>query len=324
MNSRALLRSSASRRLLRPVADLIDQRIERQVRSAIRRAASTAAGGADTERLVREVDLLRRRQLTFDLLLGPHGRRNSRVLAEAPLERLYGEVAALAGDRDAAERNVAAAYRLLVALESLGVGRIAGGTMNICGKLGTIPLLDPPNDEILEIGTLYGMFSAGLLRMMERDGRSPSLTIVDPFAGLQLQPGTSQPPDPTGAPVDEKAVRTNLSLAGPAGAAARIRQGYSEDPDTRAAVSDRAYGVIIVDGDHSAEGVAQDLQWAETIAAPGAVVVLDDYGDSQWPGVKEALDDRLKGETRFTFLGKAAHSAYLRASSESLIPQTGK
>ncbi|MCZ9345843.1 class I SAM-dependent methyltransferase, partial [Streptomyces sp. TRM76130] len=157
-------------------------------------------------------------------------------------------------------------------------------------------------------------FSAGLIRMLERDGRSPSLTIVDPFAGVQLQPGADQRPDPTGAPVDERAVRTNLALAGPAGAAARIQRGFSEDPGTRAAVSDRRYGVIVVDGDHSAEGVAQDLRWAEEIAAPRAVVVLDDYGDPHWPGIKEALDGHLRGETRFTYLGKAAHSAFLRAS----------
>ncbi|MEV5883974.1 class I SAM-dependent methyltransferase [Streptomyces sp. NPDC052020] len=314
-NSRSLLRSSVSRRLLRPVADLIDQRIERRVRSAVARTTALRSPDApDTERLARDVELLRRRQLTFELLLGPRGRGISRMVAEAPLDRLHAEVAALAGDREAAVRNVAAAFRLLVALESLGVGRIAGGTMNICGKLGTIPLLDPPNDEILEIGTLYGMFSAGLVRMMERDGRSPSLTIVDPFAGVQLQPGTAQRPDPTGAPVDEHAVRTNLALAGPAGAAARVQRGFSEDPATRAAVSDRAYGVIVVDGDHSERGVAQDLQWAEEIAAPGAVVVLDDYGDPNWPGIKQALDTHLTGETRFTYLGKAAHSAYLRAA----------
>ncbi|GAA3990249.1 class I SAM-dependent methyltransferase [Streptomyces marokkonensis] len=315
MNSRSMLRSSVSRRLLRPVADLIDQRIERQVRSATRRTGTQGpTGRPDTEQLVRDVEMLKRRQLTFDLLCGPRGRGISRMVAEAPLERLYTEVAALSGDRDAAVRNVTAAFRLLVALESLGVGRIAGGTMNICGKLGTIPLLDPPNDEILEIGTLYGMFSAGLVRMMERDGRSPGLTIVDPFAGVQLQPGTDQRADPTGAPVDEHAVRTNLGLAGPAGAAARIQQGFSEDPETRAAVSDRRYGVIVVDGDHSAKGVAQDLEWVEEIAAPGAIVVLDDFGDPHWPGIKEALDDHLKGETRLTYLGKAAHSAYLRAS----------
>ncbi|MEV8122956.1 class I SAM-dependent methyltransferase [Streptomyces sp. NPDC085944] len=315
MNSRSLLHSSVSRRLLRPVADLIDQRIERQVRSAVRRTGVRATPAAqDTERLVREVEVLRQRQLTFELLLGPGGRGISRMVGEASLEHLHAEVAALSGDRGAAERNVAAAFRLLVALESLGVGRIAGGTMNICGKLGTIPLLDPPNDEILEIGTLYGMFSAGLVRMMERDGRSPSLTIVDPFAGVQLQPGSDQRADPTGSPVDERAVRTNLALAGPAGAAARIRHGFSEDPETRAAVSDRGYGVIVVDGDHSAKGVAQDLEWAEEIAAPGAIVVLDDYDDPSWPGIKDALDEHLKGKTRFTFLGRAARSAFLRAA----------
>ncbi|MFE1016130.1 class I SAM-dependent methyltransferase [Streptomyces sp. NPDC058794] len=298
MNSRPLLRNPVSRRLLRPVADLVDQRIDRRVEQQVRSAVREASA----------------HRLSNELLLGSPGRGLSRVVADGPLKRLHAEVAALAGDRDAAVRNVATAYRLLVALESLGVGRVAGGTMNICGKLGTIPLLDPPNNEVLEIGTLYGMFSAGLVRMMERAGRSPSLTIVDPFAGVQLQPGTNPRPDPTGTPVDEQAVRTNLALAGPAGAAARVRRGYSEDPETRAAVSDRAYGVIVVDGDHSAKGVGRDLEWAEEIAAPGAVVVLDDFGDPAWPGIKEALDEHLKGGTRFTFLGKAAHSAFLRAS----------
>ncbi|MGV9648488.1 class I SAM-dependent methyltransferase [Streptomyces sp. NPDC003554] len=309
MNSRSLLRSSASRRLFRPVAELLDKRIERQVRSAVARSQS------ENEELKRDIQVLRQHQYTFDLLVGPGARGISRIVVPGAMGRLQDEVATLGGDdRKAAERNLAAAFRLLVALESLGVGRIAGGTMNICGKLGSIPLLDPPNDEILEIGTLYGMFSAGLIRMLERDGRSPRLTIVDPFAGVQLQPGTEHRADPTGTPVDEHAVRTNLALAGTAGVNARIQQGFSEDPDTRAVVSDRRYGVIIVDGDHSAEGVAKDLEWAEEIAAPGGIVVLDDYRDPNWPGIKEALDKHLAGDTRFTYLGKAARSAFLRAS----------
>ncbi|MFD0316901.1 class I SAM-dependent methyltransferase [Streptomyces flavalbus] len=308
MKSRSLLTSSASRRLLRPVADLIDQRIDRRLRSA------AADNSAQLERLREAVERARSHQLAVDMLIGPGGRGLSRTVYQGPLERLHTELTELTGDRESAVRGVATAYRLLIALESLGVGRIAGGTMNICGKLAAIPLLDPPNDEILEIGTLYGMFSAGLVRMMERDGRSPSVTIVDPFAGIQLQPGTDRRPDPTGAPVDEHAVRTNLALAGPAGAAARIQRGFSEDPDTRAAVSDRAYGVIIIDGDHSLEGVLADLQWAEEIAAPSAVIVLDDFGDAKWPGVKDAVDKHLALDTRFTYLGKCAHSAFLRAA----------
>jgi hypothetical protein len=48
--------------------------------------------------------------------------------------------------------------------------------------------------------------------------------------------------------------------------------GFSNDPEVRTAVSDREYGVIVIDGDHSEEGVREDLEWAETIAASGAIV----------------------------------------------------
>jgi hypothetical protein len=278
--------------MLRPIADLVDQRIERRIR---------------------RMEKAQHRQRPVELLFDGTGRGVSRLPAEVHLNRLIDELTRVSGDRKAAERNVGQSFRLLIALEALGVGRIAGGTMNICGKLSAVPLLDPPNDEILEIGTLYGLFGAAIIRMMERAGRDPRLTIVDPLAGLQLQPGTVEGADPTGTPVRGPAVRTNLALAGPAGTETRIHQGFSEDPDIRAKVSDRSYGVIIVDGDHSAPGVAADLEWAEQIAAPGAIVVLDDFGHPKWPGIKEAFTKHMAGNTRFTFLGQVANSGYLRA-----------
>ena len=64
MNSRSLLTSSASRRLLRPVADLVDRRIERRLRAV---AAAEAAG---REQLREVAETVRRQQLTLDLLLG--------------------------------------------------------------------------------------------------------------------------------------------------------------------------------------------------------------------------------------------------------------
>ena len=226
---------------------------------------------------------------------------------------LTNEVATLTGDPEAAKRNVSAAFRVLVAFESIGVGRVAGGTMNICGKLATIPILDAPNDDVLEIGTLYGLFAAALLRMLERAGRDPNLTVVDPLVGIQLQPGTTERPDASGTPVRTEAVRTNLALAGAAGTASRVIRGYSTDPVVRAEVSDRQYGVIVVDGDHSRDGVAADLEWVEQLAAPGGIVVLDDYGDAKWPGVQAALDEHLRTDSRLELLGRVATSGYLRA-----------
>ncbi|RZB15946.1 class I SAM-dependent methyltransferase [Streptomyces sp. F001] len=303
---RALLTSKAARRALRPIADLIDQRIERQVRRAVGQASHDASQ--------QELKRLRARQRPLELFFDGTGRGASRLPSAPHLHRTIKELTDVTGDADGAERTVAQAFRLLIAMEALGVGRIAGGTMNICGKLSAVPLLDPPNDDILEIGTLYGMFGAALIRMMERAGRDPRLTIVDPLAGTQLQPGATMGKDASGTPVREAAVRTNLALVGAPGAGARIQQGFSEDPEVRALVSDRSYGVIIVDGDHSAEGVAKDLEWAEQIVAPGGIVVLDDFGHPKWPGIKEAFEKHMTTDTRLEFLGQVAHSGYLRAS----------
>ena len=60
-------------------------------------------------------------------------------------------------------------------------------------------------------------------------GHEPHLTIVDPLAGAQLQPGAApQGADPTGTPVREDVVRANLALGGVGSVIdARIQQGFS-------------------------------------------------------------------------------------------------
>lgn len=301
----AILTTPFAKRPLRSLNDLIDRRVE----DALGRSRP-----AGTQDLKIEVEELRAKVRSLQLLLGGAGRGMARMPSPADLGKLEREIAAVTGDAEGAKRNAQCAFRLLVALESLGVGRIAGGTMNICGKLAAVPLLDVPNEDVLEIGTLYGLFAAGLLRMLERAGRAPQLTVVDPLIGTQHQTGATLQADASGTPVDVKAVRTNLSLVGAAGAAARIEIGYSTDPAVRAAVSDRAYGVVVIDGDHSYEGVLADLDWAEEIVAPGGLVVLDDYGDRKWAGVQRALDEHVTGNTRFTLLGRVATSGYVRAN----------
>ncbi|GGT22762.1 hypothetical protein GCM10010271_27830 [Streptomyces kurssanovii] len=297
-----ILRNRLTKRALRPALTLLDRRVRRGVQP-------------DLDTLRREVAEMRRQQYAVGLLLDGTGRGAHRIPPAAEIDRLVREVGDVSDRGEHARRSVVVAFRTVVALEALGVGRLAGSTSNICGKLATVPLLSPPNGSILEIGTLYGLFASALVRMVHRAGIEPDLTIVDPLAGSQLQPGTSQPADPTGTPVREDVVRANLALGGSRSALeARIQQGFSSDPAVREAVSDREYGVIVVDGDHSMEGVAADLEWVEKIIAPGGIVVLDDYGDQAWPGVQEALDKHLAGGTsRLRMLGRVSTSAFLRA-----------
>ncbi|MFI6700166.1 class I SAM-dependent methyltransferase [Streptomyces sp. NPDC050509] len=301
----SLLSNRLTKRILRPAAALVDRRIGR----------STGPLRSDLDTLRREITELRGQSYAFSLLFDKTGRNGSRVPTPGQIETLVRQIAQVTGESPThARRNVTVAFRQVIALETLALGRLAGSTSNVCGKLATVPLLDPPNRDVLEIGTLYGLFSASLARMLHRAGTEPRLTIVDPLAGSQLQPGTKQAADPTGTPVRMDVVRANLALGGRPGAEARVQQGFSGDPEVREAVSDRKYGVIIVDGDHSAEGVLADLEWAEEIVAPGGIVVLDDYGDAHWQGVQQATEKHLAGgDSRLEMLGQVSTSAFLRA-----------
>ncbi|WP_434590625.1 class I SAM-dependent methyltransferase [Streptomyces sp. A5-4] len=303
----SLLSNRLTKWALRPVAALVDQRIVR----------TTSGLRGDLEATRKDLAELRRKQYGLGMLLDRTGRGQHRMPTPDQIDALVREVGAVTDAGERARRNVTVAYRNVVALEALGVGRMAGGTSNVCGKLATVPLLAPRDGEaldVLEIGTLHGLFAAALMRMLHRTGIEARLTIVDPLAGTQLQPGTTDYEEPTGTPVREDVVRANLALGGGrSGVEARIRQGFSGDPEVRSEISDRRYGVIVVDGDHSFEGVLADLEWAERIAAPGGIVVLDDYGDGRWPGVKDAFEKHAAGGSRLTMVGRVATSAFLRA-----------
>ncbi|MBT0772485.1 class I SAM-dependent methyltransferase [Kineosporia sp. J2-2] len=316
-------------RALQPVLTVLDRRIERLARKRARQVLneSTEVFDLRTEVLQLRTELEKMRNqvrapgYAVDLLLGSQGRRSTRLISEERLRELAAQVARASSAPDAYGR-VVQAYRTLFELELRGVGRLAGGAPNILGKLATTPLLSPPNGEILEIGTLFGLFSGGMARQISRIGLNYQLTIIDPLADVQLQV-TELKADTSGSPVTETVVRENLSLAGVDPKRMRLVKGFSEDPQVQAAVSDRQYGVIVIDGDHSATGVANDLRFAEKVAAPGGIVVLDDYGDRNWPGVQDATDNHLTGETRFDLVGVVATSAFLRAQPVSTVTIPG-
>lgn len=52
--------------------------------------------------------------------------------------------------------------------------------------------------------------------------------------------------------------------------------------------------MIFIDGDHSYEGCMQDIENYSPILNSGGFLVVDDYSDTQWSGVKKAVDEFIK------------------------------
>lgn len=301
------------------------QRARRRGKALVRGSRQkTAKLESQVSELQARLDELERRfnrwaPLTYSagLLLARGARLGERVVGPVGFDNLVSQVAEVSGtDPAAARRDLQMAYRSMILAEARSVGRIAGSTLNILGKLVTPRLLGPPNGRILEIGTLFGVFGGALVHELARTGGDVELTVIDPLEGIQLQSGQGSNIDVSGTPVSEPVVYRNLEAAGLREPQFRIIRGFSTDPEVRKQASDRTYGVIIVDGDHSEAGVAADLEWVDEFVEPGTVVVLDDYGDSRWPGVQAATDKHVAGSKRLRRVGVVSTSAYLIAQPD--------
>lgn len=53
------------------------------------------------------------------------------------------------------------------------------------------------------------------------------------------------------------------------------------------------FDFIFIDGDHRAHMVDHDIQLARRIATKNAIIAGHDYSHSDWPGVKEVVDQRF-------------------------------
>ncbi|MET9429947.1 MULTISPECIES: class I SAM-dependent methyltransferase [unclassified Streptomyces] len=267
----SLLSNRLAKRVLKPAFALVEQRLER----------ATTALQSDLDALHHEVADLRRQSYGLGLLLDRAGRDGDRMPTATQVDTLVREVGAVTGERgERVRHDITVAYRHLVALEALGAGGLGGSVSDVCGRLAAVPLLAPPNGEVLEIGTRHGLFAAALRRMLQRGGLDARLTVVDPLDG---------------SPAREDVVRGNLALGGgrPADDAARLVRGSFAEACVRDAVGDRRYGVIVVDGGH-------DLAAVRELAAPGAVVVTTAGGPPRPAGL--------------TGLGRVADSVYCRAA----------
>ena len=136
--------------------------------------------------------------------------------------------------------------------------------------------------QVLEVGSAYGYSAV----VMARAGAD--VTAVDDHHGGTWLGDT--------LPV----MQSNLAAYGVAGRV-EIMRGASQRVLPALGGEEARFGLVFVDGDHSAETVRHDVLWALRLLAPGGVLACHDYGEETCPGVAVALDQVFPaGPSRLT------------------------
>ena len=158
---------------------------------------------------------------------------------------------------------------------------------------------------ILEIGALYGISLAILYNHATTRYREVRIVGLDPFDGFYGQAHDAV----LNQPVNDLTFLRNMQLANvPARDFALIKH-YSTDPVAVSMAQELPVNLIVIDGDHSYEGVKSDFDTYFPLLQPGGYVIFDDYNAKEWPGVQQFIDHDLQQAPGLEYLGAIGRTA---------------
>lgn len=212
------------------------------------------------------------------------------------------------------------AHRACV-LESQMKGRLATSIEAIVLRSLVASAVKRNDISILEIGTLFGIGAAAVYEAATNASETVHLTVIDPLDGYY---GPGKPDLLTGARVDETTLRQNWSLAGIPEKDYTIIKHFSTDPmHAIEAARKREYDVLIIDGDHSFDGVKFDFENYAPMVRPGGYVLFDDYDVPEWPDIKRYVDNEIADRADLHRVGAAFRTAVFQVTNGSTTEADG-
>ncbi len=199
--------------------------------------------------------------------------------------------------------------RKLIDVEARCRGRLAAATDDAILRALVASALTTRRARVLEVGVLFAVNAVFLHDVAGFLYSDFHQTLIDPFFGYY---GDEEPDPYTGVLVSEAVARENLRTGGVPSAAYELLVGRSTDEDVRAAAGSHTYDAVLIDGDHSYEGVAADFSWSAGLIAAGGYLLIDDYRGPSWPDVTRFVDEVAMADDRFELVGSFARTAVFR------------
>lgn len=185
------------------------------------------------------------------------------------------------------------------------VGRLATTVQDVIARQLVCESIERDDICILEIGALYGVSLSILYNHAVTRFSSVKVVCLDPFDGYYgkaLDAVLNQP-------VRDFTFVRNMQLSSVPIDDYKMIKHYSTDSEALLAASELSLDLLIIDDDHSYEGVKYDFDTYFSLVKPGGYVILDDYDAPEWPGVQKFVDDDLKSVPQFDYIGAISRTA---------------
>lgn len=235
-----------------------------------------------------------------------------RLISADFMKEIQGELGKKLGI-DVSQRELRYLERKVQHLEALCEGRLATTAEDAVARV--LAARSQRGDEIrvLEIGVLFGVGAAFMHMALAPFYKNVKLVLLDPFDGYY----GSEHLDPlTGQKVSRAAVDRNFARAAIRNEDVFVLEGFSTDDRLLEEAKELGpYDVIVIDGDHSYQGVEADfVRYADLVKA-GGILIVDDYGSDDWPDVTKFVDAVVVSDDRFEQVGTLSRTAIFRRQS---------
>ena len=194
------------------------------------------------------------------------------------------------------------------ALEARLRGRLAAPTASMVLR-SLVVMAAPDPTRLLEIGTLYGLSAAFLHETVQPKKKGLHQVVIDPFFGYY---GQDNPDLFTPIPVIEDVFVENMRRVGAQAEDFDVVVGLAEDEAIQTQFANKKFDVLIIDGDHSYEGVKRDYENYAGHVPSGGYVIIDDYRGPSWPEVTEYVDEVVFTDDRFELVTGELRTAVVK------------
>jgi len=204
--------------------------------------------------------------------------------------------------------------RRITSMEDRCTGRLATAVSTEVLRCLVARSITGSSLDILEIGTLFGVNVACMYELCRDFFEKLHVTMIDPLYGYY---GPSTLDVLVKIPVTRQVLDRNLNAAGIPESDYTVIQRMSTDTEAISRAKRRQYDLLLIDGDHSEEGVAKDFCAYGPMVKAGGYILFDDYNVPEWPAVKNFVDREVVGREDLEFIGAAWRTAVFKVQVSS-------